>query len=407
MTPEKGFTEEKVSSSDGLDRQPKLRFKADDGNEFPLWKPTVLNSIIKSFSQKVFGEHNYEILTSSRDGLQRQTEHFVAEQRHDTDGYNIIPMGYCTYRNRSDDRRFTFNVNNISRNAIVSKFYPVFCFVNSNSVFMTEYLNSSLSAIKTLSILSVGTSQVVLSFEVLKTAKFILPSEDEQNKIANFITCLEQRIKCQENLVNSLKKYKRGLLSAIFERRIRFKADDGSEFPEWEEITMGEICNYRNQHAEGEAFSYVSTENMQQNCGGVIFEAENNRAVSGVAYKCGDTLVANIRPYLKKAWIADRDGVCSTDVLVFNPTNVFPDFLYCLIARDSFFNYVMSGAKGLKMPRGDKAQIMQMPLVLPSLAEQQKISAFLSEIDCKISTAELLLEAIKSAKRGLLQQLFI
>ena len=93
-----------------------------------------LNSIIEPYSEKVYGEHEYEVLTSSREGLQRQVDHFGSKQRHDTDGYNIIPLGYCTYRNRSDDGRFAFNINTISSNAIVSKFYPVFRFTNANSL---------------------------------------------------------------------------------------------------------------------------------------------------------------------------------------------------------------------------------------------------------------------------------
>ena len=96
------------------------------------------------------------------------------------------------YRNRSDDGRFTFNINKISDKAIVSKFYPVFRFKNANSTFMTEYLNSSARARKKLSVLAVGTSQVVLSFEALKSAKFDLPCKEEQDKISFSVRMLER-----------------------------------------------------------------------------------------------------------------------------------------------------------------------------------------------------------------------
>ena len=128
-----------VSSSNSIEKHPRLRFPGFTDS----WKDTVFGSIIEMSDEKVFGEHQYEVLTSSREGLQRQQDHFGTEQRHDTNGYNIIPFGYCTYRNRSDDGLFTFNINRISNAGIVSKFYPVFRFVRSNSTFMTEYLNTS------------------------------------------------------------------------------------------------------------------------------------------------------------------------------------------------------------------------------------------------------------------------
>ena len=112
----------------------------------------------------------------------------------------------------------TFNINKISDRAIVSKFYPVFRFKNANSTFMTEYLNSSARARKKLSVLAVGTSQVVLSFEALKSAKFDLPCKEEQDKIASLLECLNERIDLQRSFVDALKKYKRGLLRDIFSK---------------------------------------------------------------------------------------------------------------------------------------------------------------------------------------------
>ena len=210
-----------VSSSNGLEKRPRLAFRNTDGSHFPCWRQTSLGCIIEPYSEKVYGEHDYEVLTSAREGLQRQVDHFGSKQRHDTDGYNIIPFGYCTYRNRSDDGKFAFNINTISEKAIVSKFYPVFRFTNANSTFMAEFLNSSPRVKKKLSVLAVGTSQVVLSFEALKAAKFDLPCKDEQDKIAAFVECLNTRIENQRTLVAALKKYKRGVFEAVFSQKLR------------------------------------------------------------------------------------------------------------------------------------------------------------------------------------------
>lgn len=72
-------------------------------------------------------------------------------------------------------------------------------------------------------------------------------------------------------------------------------------------------------------------------------------------YKAGDTLISNIRPYFKKIWYAPFEGTCSGDVIVFranDPSNA--PYLHACLRQDSFFDYVMQGAKGTKMPRGDK-----------------------------------------------------
>ncbi len=124
--------------------------------------------------------------------------------------------------------------------------------------------------------------------------------------------------------------------------------------------------------------------------------------VSGIPFVSGDVLIANIRPYLKKAWQADFDGCCSTDVLVLRSTDIDSNFLYYNIAREGFISYVMSGVKGSKMPRGDKAQILEYKVGVPTQIEQQKIASLLSLVDNRIAKQRQLVEALKSYKRGLL-----
>ena len=105
-----------------------------------------------------------------------------------------------------------------------------------------------------------------------------------------------------------------------------------------------------------------------------------------IAYSKGDILIGNIRPYLKKIWFANKDGVCSPDVLVFRAKPGYdPTFLYYSVLRDDFFDHMMRGAKGTKMPRGDKNQTMRFLIPDFRLDYQQRIGALLSDIDSKIS----------------------
>ena len=189
----------------------------------------------------------------------------------------------------------------------------------------------------------------------------------------------------------------------IREPKLRFKADDGSEFLEWEEKRLGEVCEYGKRHGTGQ--NYVGTENMFSAFGGVIIENTESEC-NGILYSSGDILMSNIRPYLKKVWLADREGVCSTDVLVFRPIKIESEYLYSLIASDFFITKVMSAAKGSKMPRGDKKHIMEIPVSVPSIPEQRKIASFLSTIDEIIQSTESELTAWQERKKGVMQKIF-
>src|SRR5690606_7626485 len=109
------------------------------------------------------------------------------------------------------------------------------------------------------------------------------------------------------------------------------------------------------------------------------------RGESFPRYDAGDILISNIRPYLKKIWFAKRTGACSSDVLVLSANKDFdPRFVYYSIFKDDFFEHVMKGAKGTKMPRGDKNQIMEFQIPDFTPAIQDKVATMLAAIDEKI-----------------------
>ena len=133
--------------------------------------------------------------------------------------------------------------------------------------------------------------------------------------------------------------------------------------------------------------TYVSTENMLQNRAGVqVFEGQPS--IDKITeYQKGDILISNIRPYLKKIWKAEYNGGCSNDVLVFRnvKTNkVLDEYLYSVLSSDIFFDYMMVGKKGVKMPRGDKKMIPQFEIPLPSMDVQKKIVEECEKIDMQM-----------------------
>ena len=132
------------------------------------------------------------------------------------------------------------------------------------------------------------------------------------------------------------------------------------------------------------AAEYITTDNMLQNRGGIIPYAGNAVAGSVVQYRKGDTLISNIRPYLKKIWLADRDGGCSPDVLVIrvkDKSAILPEYLNICLSMDEFFSYTMDGKTGVKMPRGDKDSILRYGVRIPGIGIQKKIVAECAKLD--------------------------
>ena len=151
---------------------------------------------------------------------------------------------------------------------------------------------------------------------------------------------------------------------------------------------MSDICTYRKGKVDVgclDTKTYISTENMLPNKGGITEAASLPSVALTQEYKKGDVLVSNIRPYFKKIWRAKCDGGCSNDVLVFQAKeNIDKGFLYYVLANDEFFAYSMATSKGTKMPRGDKLSIMQYEVQNFDLVTQKKISGLLGAIDNKI-----------------------
>ena len=124
-------------------------------------------------------------------------------------------------------------------------------------------------------------------------------------------------------------------------------------------------------------------------------------------YQRGDVLIANIRPYLKKVWFADIDGGASSDVLVFRVKEGHsPSFLYAVLLQDSFFDYVMQGAKGSKMPRGDKEQILRYEMPTLSCSEES-IGTFFLNLDQKIRLNEQINQNLEAMAKQLYDYWFV
>lgn len=153
--------------------------------------------------------------------------------------------------------------------------------------------------------------------------------------------------------------------------------------------------------------TYISTENILPNYGGIKIASKLPTTGTFTRFKKGDVLFSNIRPYLKKVWWANFDGVASNDIIVFRALTGFDAcFISHIIKNDAFITYSMKGAKGVKMPRGDKDMMLQYEVYVPNIEEQKEIAECLSSIDSYISSVNEKVEQLKAHKKSLLQKLF-
>ena len=166
---------------------------------------------------------------------------------------------------------------------------------------------------------------------------------------------------------------------------------------------LSSLCSYAKGKVSVDTLSkrnYISTENMMPNKGGIVDAGALPSAQYTQQYIKDDILVSNIRPYFKKIWMADDDGGCSNDVLVFRADRGCDStFLYYILANDAFFNYASATSKGTKMPRGDKTAIMQYKVPCFNYETQLRIGKLLRSIDDRIAVN-------KKINDNLQQQLF-
>ena len=155
--------------------------------------------------------------------------------------------------------------------------------------------------------------------------------------------------------------------------------------------------------------NYVTTDSLLQNKRGR--ECAQNLPPMPCAlihFQPKDILIANIRPYLKKIWFADIEGGCSSDVLVFRAKKGHSsNFLYAVLMQDAFYDYVMKGVKGSKMPRGDKEQIMRYKMPTFSSDEEQNIGKMVVDIEKKLLLSRSINDNLEKMAKQLYDYWFV
>jgi len=299
---------------------------------------------------------------------------------------------------------------------------------NVNGIFLSYYLNSTKK--KNIARLSQGSSVTHLYPVHLRILKLNIPCEEEQQKIANFLSSVDKKIEQLSQKVSLLEQYKKGVMQQIFSQQIRFKDENGEEFAgEWRSFTLkhlikdlqsGISVNSEDRPIANELEYGILKTSAVAN--GVFTKNENKKIVDEEVSR------AKLNPTKNEIIISRMNtpqlvGQCGyvdkTYTNLFVPDRLWQTITYTDKCNNRWLSYflitdrvrynlksIATGTSGT-MKNISKPNFLGINVNLPSLPEQEKIANFLSSIDNKINQTQQQLEQTQAFKKGLLQQMFV
>lgn len=265
---------------------------------------------------------------------------------------------------------------------------------NINNKYYLYYLFQTLKSKKEIENMSSGSAQPQLTKKDLKSFKLFYPSFQEQEKIVNFLSSVDKKISLIEEKLELFKEYKKGVMQKIFSQELRFKDNEGNDYPQWEEKRLGEILKI----GSGKDYKHLNKGNIPVYGTGGIITRVDSYIYNGESVGIGRKGTINKPVFFnKKFWTVD------TLFYTYDFKNALPKFIYYIFNNIDWLSY--NEATGV--PSLSKITIQKIKINIPILEEQQKIANFLFSIDTKIEKIERELENLKEFKKGLLQQMFV
>lgn len=399
--------------------EPKLRFKADDGSQFPDWEKKKLSDIFVERREMQCIDDEYKLLsftieqgvinpedkkTNKRDFLMKDkaSKKFLRTEYNDII-YNPANLKYGA-----------INRNKLGK-GLLSPIYAIF-YTEQNAVFMESIVINPDFIKRTLKYLE-GT---VIKLMTLKPRDFLrmksyIPCLEEQQKIAEFLSTIDTVIAKQKETVSAWEKRKKGVMQKLFSQEVRFKADDGSKFPDWEEKKLGDICKTfsggtpksgKTRYYENGTISFIRSGEIHDDKTELRITKDGLNESSAKMVDIGDILYALYGATSGEVDISKIKGAINQAILCIRPLNDFHRKFIVEILRhnkETILRTYLQGGQG-----NLSSQIIQsLVFDFPCLAEQQKIADCLSSLDEVIEKQKATLAAWEELKIGLLQQMFV
>ena len=304
-------------------------------------------------------------------------------------------------------RSFEGGLEMANEDGIVSPAYTILrCKKPHSSLFYEAYFHTDefINHILSKSVEGIRDGRQI-SYEAFKWLGLPYCDVSEQEKIAQLFCTLGQRIEKQQQMVDALKKYKRGVLSVAFDKYGSICSWETTPYP------FAELASRRSEKYDprsGEQIPCVELEHIEQETGRIIGSIPSTQQSSiKCVCKSGDTLFGKLRPYLRKYAFVQRDMVCSSEIWSLVPSEaIIPEYLFYLVQTDEFIK-IANISSGTKMPRAEWSNIEKSVFTVPSKEVQAQIVQTLRGLDSRILDAIDMLDELHFLKRGLMQQLFI
>lgn len=289
-----------------------------------------------------------------------------------------------------------------------------------NAVYMNYLLKSSKARQEIVTKSGGSTRYNVGQATLFAVEIFLSCNNDEQKKIADFLTAVDSKISQLTEKHRLLNEYKKGAMQQLFSQQLRFKDKDGNAFPEWEERPLNVLASKCTEKNKGRLVKDALTNSAKY---GIIAQQDYFDKDIANADNTDNYYVVNIDDFVYNPRISEhapvgpigrnhvKKGVMSPLYSVFRfKNNVNLDFIEYFFKGSTWYRYMYSIANfGARHDRMNisSADLMALPCPYPCLAEQQKIAQFLQAIDNKITAVAEQIEQTKQFKKGLLQQMFV
>lgn len=264
-----------------------------------------------------------------------------------------------------------------------------------------------------------GSGQPLITAGQLKKLNIYIPEETEQQKIADFLSAVDEKITALTAQKTALTQYKQGMMQRIFAQTLRFKDDNGVEYPEWDIKTLGELAKKSTSKNKDESVKTVFTNSAVQ---GIVNQLDffdkdianqNNLANYYIVEKNDFVYNPRISKFAPVGPIKRNHlgtGVMSPLYTVFRFNEGNLGFMSYLFDTAIWHDYMFSIANfGVRFDRMNisQADFFEMPIAYPCIEEQTKIAQFLTECDDKINAVDAQIQSAQQWKQGLLQQMFV
>ena len=286
---------------------------------------------------------------------------------------------------------------------------PLFLGISLSSVKCQNQLQSKTSGL--------AKSQTNISQKILGEVLLKLPSKEEQTKIASFLSAVDEKISQLTKKHELLSQYKQGMMQKLFSQEIRFKADDGSEFGEWEEVALSKVSDVRDGTHDSpsyvkDGYPLITSKNLKNGKLdltdiNLISEDDYLNINKRSAVNIGDIIFGMIGT-IGNPVLLNSDGFAIKNVALIKEKDELLNIYLIHYLNSSFFaKQVALLNAGNTQKFLALGQIRSLSIHKPQLAEQTKIANFLSSIDQKIEVVAQQIEQAKQWKKGLLQQMFV